>query len=132
MRLNVKELKKIKQAELNEILRKHKLWLKNEECGEKADLQGADLLGANLLGANLQGADLQGANLDYSCWPLWCRSLRVHIDDRQAVQLLYHLISNVAYSKNTSDEVKSTLLTEDIVKLANQFHHVEECGRIEA
>lgn len=117
MRLNVKELKKIKQAELNEILRKHKLWLKNEECGEKA---------------NLLEADLQGGNLDYSCWPLWCRSLGVHIDDRQAVQLLYHLISNVAYSKNTSDEVKSILLTEDIVKLANQFHHVEECGRIEA
>ena len=122
MRLNVKELKKIKQAELNEILRKHKLWLKNEECGKKANLRGANLRGANLL----------GANLDYSCWPLWCRSLGVHIDDRQAVQLMYHLISNVAYSKNTSDEVKSTLLTEDIVKLANQFHHVEECGRIEA
>lgn len=74
--------------ELNEILKKHKMWLNNEEGGVRADLSdtdlsfcdlsgadlyhadldcavlcGADLYGANLYGANLYGADLSGAVL---------------------------------------------------------------------
>jgi hypothetical protein len=58
----------MKQEELNEILRLHKLWLANEEGGAKANLKGADLKGAelecaDLKGANLEGADLKGANL---------------------------------------------------------------------
>ena len=48
---------------LNEILKKHKMWLNNEENGERANLSGANLRGANLSGANLRGADLSGANL---------------------------------------------------------------------
>ncbi len=51
------------QGKLNEILKKHDLWLRNEPGGERADLHGADLHGANLRGANLYGADLYGANL---------------------------------------------------------------------
>ena len=38
--------------ELNKILKKHKLWLANEDGGERADLQGADLQGADLKGAD--------------------------------------------------------------------------------
>lgn len=97
-----------------------------------ANLQYANLLGANLRGADLRDADLQGANLDYSCWPLWCGSLDVHIDDRLAKQLLYHLLRNAAYSKNISEEVKNALLKPEIVALANEFHRVDECGEIEA
>ena len=41
------------QGELNEILRKHKLWLDNDPSGARADLTGADLRGANLTGADL-------------------------------------------------------------------------------
>ena len=55
MRINAKE-------ELNEILRKHALWL----CGANlsgANLSEADLSGANLSEANLSEADLSGANL---------------------------------------------------------------------
>ena len=48
---------------LNEILKKHKMWLNNEENGERADLRGADLYGANLSDANLSGANLRNANL---------------------------------------------------------------------
>ena len=53
---------------LQEILRKHKLWLNGEPDGKKADLSGADLYRANLTGANLTmanltEADLSGANL---------------------------------------------------------------------
>ena len=33
------------QAELNEILEKHKKWLNGDEGGGKADLQGANLTG---------------------------------------------------------------------------------------
>ena len=116
-----------------------------------ADLRGADLRGANLRGANLRGAnliyanlrganlngadlldaDLRGANIDYSAFPLWCGGLDVHIDDRIAIQLLYHLVRNVLYSKNTSEELKSLLSQKEIVKVANQFHRVDWCGRIE-
>jgi len=78
---------------IDEILKKHKLWLDGDEKGERADLrdadlqraslrdaslqraslrdaslqranlQDADLQDANLFGANLQGANLRGANL---------------------------------------------------------------------
>ena len=101
-----------------------------------ADLRGADLIyanlrGANLSGADLNGADLRGANIDYSAFPLWCGGLDVNIDDRIAIQLLYHLVRNVLYSKNTSEELKSLLSQKEIVKVANQFHKVDWCGRIE-
>ena len=64
--------------DLKEILRKHLMWLRGEDGGERADLCDADLCdadlcdadlcdanlcGANLRGADLRGADLRGANL---------------------------------------------------------------------
>ena len=48
---------------LQEILRKHTLWLKGDPDGEKADLSGADLRRADLYRADLRRADLYGANL---------------------------------------------------------------------
>lgn len=64
----------MEQAKLNKILDEHKKWLKTaRKEGESADLSGADL--------------------DYSAFPLWCGGLDVNIDDRQATQLLYHLLS---------------------------------------
>ena len=56
-------MKTYTMAELNEILRKHKLWLNIEPSGARADLYGANLTGADLTRANLTGADLYGANL---------------------------------------------------------------------
>ena len=104
----------------------------NLECADLrgADLRGADLRGANLRGADLRGANLRGANLDYSCFPLWCGGLSVHIDDKQATQLLYHLVKNVQFSKNTSQEMKKLCMLKAIVKKANEFHRVDECGEI--
>ena len=69
---------------LEKILEKHKMWLRGEEGGERANLSGsdlkytdlryanlsgadlrvADLRGTNLWDADLSGADLTGANLD--------------------------------------------------------------------
>ena len=58
----------MEQDKLDEILKKHKLWLDGDEKGERANLQyanlqDADLRGADLQYANLRGADLQDANL---------------------------------------------------------------------
>ena len=53
----------MKQSKLSEVLRKHHLWLREKESGERANLRGADLREANLREANLRGADIWGANL---------------------------------------------------------------------
>ena len=103
-----------------------------------ADLSGANLIGANLSGANLRhanlshanliGANLRGADLDYASYPLSCKGLHLHIDDRLGVQLLYHAVSNILYSKNTSDQLKKEV--SQIVDTANRFHRVDECGKL--
>ena len=54
--------------EIQEVIRLHSLWTKDDLQGECASLQGADLREADLREAdlrkaNLQGANLQGANL---------------------------------------------------------------------
>ena len=54
---------KMIRAELNEIVIKHGLWLKNEASGSRADLSEADLSRANLPRANLSRANLSRANL---------------------------------------------------------------------
>ena len=105
----------------------------------RADLRRADLLGANLQeanlqvanlqGANLQGANLQGANVDFSCWPLWCVSLNVKIDKRIFCQLLYHALR--AGQSVDDQEVKKLFEIPEVVNLANQFHRVDECGKVE-
>ena len=103
----------MEQLSLNEVLEKHRKWLINKDDGEKADLRDADL---------------QGADLDYSCLPLWCGGLKIHIDDRIAIQIIYHLLSLVSYSKHVSPGIKELLLTKDIVELGNKFHRLDECG----
>ena len=150
--------KVITKEELEVFLRKHELWLANEEGGERANLKGADLGWANLgwadlkganldgadlgwanlkgadleradlKGANLKRADLEGANLDYSCLPLWCGSLKANFDDRQLIQIAYHLVKAGLNSDNASDETKAEL--EKLIDFANKFHRVDECGVI--
>ena len=83
-----------------------------------ANLWGADLRGANLRGANLQNANLRGANLDFSCWPLWCGSQNVKIDENQAKQLLAHAF-------NTAREFWPGVLTEDQINWLNGFHRIK-------
>lgn len=122
-------MKRITQEELDAFLRKHKLWLENKEGGERANLEGANLKGANLEGANLRVANLEGANLDFSCLPLWCGSLTAGFDDRQLTQIAYHLVKAGLRSTNASAETKAELAK--IVDFANQFHRVEECGKID-
>ena len=55
-------MKTLTKEELNDILKKHKLWL-NDEGGERADLSDAYLYNAYLSNANLSNADLSNAYL---------------------------------------------------------------------
>ena len=131
------------------ILKKHKDWLEGESDGERADLRDADLRGADLRDANLRcanlrcadlrcanlrcadlrGANLRGANLDFSCFPLWCGGLDIHLDDRQLIQIAYHLVRNGLHSKNASEETKKELAK--LIDFANRFHRVDECGEVD-
>lgn len=97
-----------------------------------ADMRYANMRYANIRGANMRGADMRGADIDYSAWPMWCGSLKAHVDDRIAIQLLYHTLSVVQHSPYVSEEIKRTLLTPDVVKVANRFHRVDECGELKA
>ena len=139
---------------IKNILKKHKDWLEGESDGERADLQGADLRCADLIDANLRCADLrcanlqdanlrgadlrcanlrdanlQGADLDFSCFPLWCGGLDIHLDDRQLIQIAYHLVRNGLHSKNASEETKKELAK--LIDFANRFHRVDECGEVD-
>ena len=148
------------QEELQTILEKHKKWLNDVPGGECANLERANLEranlkcanldfanleSANLRGANLRGANLEcanldfanldfanldfanlrGANLDFACWPLWCGSLHdVQIDKRIFAQLAYHLCRVIV----DDDECKAA--QRALYPIANQFHRVDECGRL--
>ena len=129
----------MKQEELNEVLRLHKLWLRGAESGKRADLQdadmqiadmrgadmrGADMRGADMLGANIRYADMRGANVDYSCWPLWCGSLDAKVDRRIAAQLAYH------FCRLDCDDPGYIEARNAIVNFANEFHRAEECGKL--
>ena len=115
----------------------HKKWLNNEKGGvrlslqganlqdanlQDANLQGADLRGAALRGADLQGADLRGVNLDFSCLPLWCGGLNFKIDEKQAKQLLYHVVNLMRYS----DIDASKILKKNAYKWLKDSHLVIE------
>ena len=125
----------MKQSELNEILKKHKRWINNEEVGEHANLrfanlQGADLRCANLRFANLQGADLRGAdlrdaNLDYSCLPLWCGSKKMKVDKRIASQIAAHFCA-----LNCDDADYQSARTA-ILEFAKTSHRAVDLGLVE-
>ena len=102
---------------------------------EDSELQGADLRGAllqhsNLRGAKLRHSDMRGADIDYASWPLWCGSLKAYVDDRIAIQLLYHTLSVVQHSPYVSEDVKKALLSAENVRIANRFHRIGECREI--
>ena len=136
--------KVITKEELEVLLRKHKLWLEDKEGGEmanlswadlsradlsRANLSRADLSGADLSRANLSRANLSGADLDFSTLPLWCGSLKANFDDRQLIQIAYHLVKAGLNSNNASEETKTEL--KKLIDFANKFHRVSECGKIE-
>ena len=54
---------------LDEILKKHKIWLTGSPLGKCADLRYADLHGAFLQGADLHGAFLWGSSVEFPVCP---------------------------------------------------------------
>ena len=135
----------MERDQLQRILELHQKWLDNNPDGVRANLRGADLRGADLHGANLRGADLRWADLreadlrwadlsgadlreadfDFACWPLWCGSLGVRVCKRIAVQIAYH------FCRLVCDDPEVKRYQRMLAPLANQFHRVDECGRIE-
>jgi len=99
----------MKQEKLNEILRKHALFLEGYLEGERA---------------NLRGANLRGADLDYSCWPLYNGSFDVKEDKRIAAQLAYH------FCRLECDDPEYLAARNSLIDFANQFHRVDEYGRL--
>ena len=91
----------------------------------EADLREANLWEADLREADLREADLREADLDYSCWPLWCGSLGVRVCKRIAAQLAYH------FCRLDCDDPEVIAAQNAIIPLANQFHRVNECGKLE-
>lgn len=91
----------------------------------KYDLHEADLHGADLRGTNLHGADLREADIDYSGWPLWCGSLHVKTDKHIMCQLAYH------FCTQDCDDPEYIATRNAMLDFANQFHRVDECGRLE-
>lgn len=98
------------KSELAKILSEHKKWIDTNLTEGKQ--------------ANLQDADLRGADLDYNCWPLWCGSFNVIVDKKIAAQLAYHFCRLIC----DDEEVKAS--QKALYPLANQFHRVEECGKL--
>jgi hypothetical protein len=104
---------------LKKHLELHKKWLNDANEGERlalrdadlryadlrranlrdADLRRANLRDADLRRANLRDADLRDADIDFSCLPLWCGGLDFKIDEKQAKQLVYHVLNLMQYSK---------------------------------
>ena len=131
--------------ELNEILAKHKMWLNNEEGGERADLSGADLRDADLRRADLRWADLSGADLrradlsgadlrradlrwadlrradfDFSAFPLWCGGSYFRCGEKLVYQLLAHIC--------TLDFEDSEGIKELIMPFALKSHRAQDLG----
>lgn len=63
--MNPEYLTLMKQEELNRIVKKHKLWLKEDYEGEEADLSYFDLSGAALIEEDLRYIDFSHSDLSY-------------------------------------------------------------------
>jgi hypothetical protein len=143
-----KERRMMDKKTLEKILADHRLWLRGEG-GTRADLRhadlrhadlhgadlryadlrhadlgGADLRGVDLDSAELRGVDLDSANLDFSVLPLRCGGLHWKIDKRIAAQIAYHFCSMECGDPGFIRARNS------ILDFANQFHRVDECGRL--
>ena len=91
-----------------------------------ADLRYAKLSYADLRYAKLSSADLRSADLDFSSGiPFWCGSFGVKLDIKIAAQLAYHFC-RIDFQDCEEAKEAQKLLKD----LANKFHRVEECGKI--
>lgn len=97
---------------------------------EGANLEGANLRWTKFIDTCLTGANLKGANIDFASLTLSCGDLKTGYDEKQIIQKLYHVLSCCMHSKNVSKEFKESILTKEYIKIANEFHRAEECGKL--
>jgi hypothetical protein len=105
--------------------------IKNKEGKVIFTVEGNSLVHANLRNADLWYADLRNADLwyadlDFSCFPLWCGSFNMKASVKFAAQLAYHFCKIDFGTNKEAKEAQKYLKT-----LANKFHRVDECGKIE-
>ena len=76
-------MRKIDKDELKTILKKHMMWLRGEDGGERADLKWTDIRGADMRGANMSGVKYidSAKNLAY---PLSCPEVGEYIGFKKA------------------------------------------------
>jgi hypothetical protein len=98
------------REKLDEILRKHLLWLDGEKGGERADLGGADL---------------GGAYIDFAAWPLWCGSMGVKVD----LGIVYQLLAHVACLD--CDKPEFAEIQAAILPYATKSHRAEDLGLLD-
>lgn len=122
--------------EISARLAAHGKWLRREECGERANLQGAYLWGANLQGANLQGANLEGANLEganlqranLACAKLWGANLQGadlrDADLRDAK--LQGATGNMREVKSLQIDTWAVTYTAEILQIGCQKHPIAD------
>lgn len=99
-----------------------------------ADLRSANLRYANLRYANLESTDLrfadlryanlESADLDFSCLPLWCGGLDFKIDEKQAKQIMYHLMNLMECSEIELNDY----FTKKAFEFVNSSHLVSKHG----
>ena len=92
-----------------------------------ADLRGANLSGVNLscadlIYANLSGVNLRGADLDMSCLPLQCGSLSMKTDEKQRIQIAFHLLSLIKHGDPTDEE---KTFYNSMLEYVNRFHRTD-------
>jgi hypothetical protein len=82
----------------------------------EANMRGADMHWANMSGADMSEADMRGADIDYSAWPLSCKTIGVKLCKKLQSQLLYHAFIN--------SEIKPT--QEQLTFIEENFHRYGE------
>jgi len=87
-----------------------------------ANLRYADLSYANLSGVNLRGANFSGANLDMSCLPLQCGSLTIKTEEKQRIQIAFHLLSLIKHGDPTDEE---KTFYNSMLEYVNRFHRTD-------
>jgi uncharacterized protein YjbI with pentapeptide repeats len=110
--------------ELAEIIKKHGMWLRDEDGGERANLSYANLRSANLRSANLRSADLSYANLrsaDLSYANLSYANLSYA--DLRSADLSY---ANLSYANLRSADLRSAdLRSANLRSAAGNSEHIK-------
>ena len=116
------------KQELDAIIEKHGKWLREEEGGERANLQSANLQYADLRSADLRYANLQSANLDFLCLPMWCGGSRFKCSPALIRQIFAHVCSLEVIDADEDTKKALRAIREE----AKKSHRASDLGLNEA